>query len=105
MAEEPAAWTRSVLSVREADEFCARFERLWMDGQRPRIEDYLAGLTSSGLFESEREAVLGRLLAFEVQYRLRAGEMPSREEYYQRFPDCQRLVEQVFAAEGTSGTT
>jgi hypothetical protein len=35
MSEPSVGWT--------FDDLCARFERAWRDGQRPHIEDYLAG--------------------------------------------------------------
>jgi serine/threonine protein kinase len=66
---------------RRVDEVCLRFERVWKEGQRPAIEDFLGDTPGP-----EREALCQELLALEVAYRRRAGESPIPDEYQARFP-------------------
>jgi serine/threonine-protein kinase len=81
---------------------CARFEREWREGRRPRLEDFLAGAEGA-----EREALAGELLRVELDCRARAGEAPEAREYRQRFPGLDAVVEALFAtvAEGVGGAT
>jgi hypothetical protein len=60
---------------------CNRFELAWQGGQRPRIEDYLAGAAPP-----EQPELLRELVALEIDYRRKAGEDPSADEYRARFP-------------------
>src|SRR5439155_997558 len=55
---------------------CERFEEAWENGERPRIEDYLAVIP-----EEKRPGLLGHLLQIEQERRLGLGEKPSLEEY------------------------
>jgi WD40 repeat protein/tRNA A-37 threonylcarbamoyl transferase component Bud32 len=73
------------------DAAAIRFERAWTAGSRPRIEDYLAEAD-----ESLTVPLLEELLLVEHELRRRAGEKPSVEEYWLRFPDRIALVEAVF---------
>src|SRR5688500_14723742 len=66
----------------ELDRVCNRFERAWKAGERPRIEDFLAGHE-----DAERGILLRELVALEVFHRRRLGETPSDEEYRDRFPE------------------
>jgi WD40 repeat protein/serine/threonine protein kinase len=68
----------------EVDELCLRFEAAWKAGQRPAIEDYLAG--SCG---EERLALLRELLLLDLFYRRRDKEHPRAEDYLARFPNLQ----------------
>ena len=58
------------------------FEAEWRSGRRPRIETYLAEVS-----DAERPALLGELLAAELELRLAGGESFSKEEYERRFPE------------------
>src|SRR5260370_2824206 len=83
----------SPLSVeRCVEEACDRFELGWKNGQRPRIEEYLAKAP-----EPERRALLRALLALEIELRSEGGERPTPDEYEQRWPDQRALIEAVFA--------
>jgi tetratricopeptide (TPR) repeat protein len=77
---------------------CCRFEQSWQAGQRPRLEDALAGTEGA-----ERLALLRELLLLEVHYRRRAGEGPAPDEYRTRFPDATALLGEVFAAAPEDG--
>src|SRR5262249_36730723 len=63
------------------NQVCNRFEAECRDGQRPRIEDFLAEAGEPG-----RPALLRELLHLEVYYRRRAGEDPRPADYQARFP-------------------
>jgi tRNA A-37 threonylcarbamoyl transferase component Bud32 len=78
----------------EADPICDRFERAWRAGERPRIEDYLAGTSEAG-----RLIVLRELMAAERELRQRAGERIDPQEYEARFPAHRALIESIFNAQ------
>lgn len=61
---------------------CGHFEQAWRSGRRPRVEDHLAGTTST----DERRVLLRELIVLDVNYRARADEHPSAGEYLGRFP-------------------
>jgi len=85
-------------AARRVDATAYRFERAWQEAaapeQRPRIDDYLAGVS-----EAERAALLPELIALEVAYRRKWGEDPRAEDYRQRFPavDSLRLADALAA--------
>ena len=70
---------------RHLDQVCDRFEIAWkhvqVRGPRPRLEDFLAGIT-----EPHLQTLLRELLAVEIGYRRLLGETPTPQEYQQRFP-------------------
>jgi hypothetical protein len=72
----------SLAVARHVDEICVRFERAWMAGERPAIEEYLG---DTG--EPARSRLLGELVAVEVSCRRRRGETVQADEYQQRFPN------------------
>lgn len=76
--------------VRRLDPVCDRFEGTWLAGP-PRIEDYLEEVV-----EPDRPALLRELLMLDLEYRTRAGNRPSAEEYHQRFPSSGALIDTVF---------
>src|SRR3954468_5833712 len=71
---------------------CDAFEADWREGRRPRIEDVLETVPAV-----ERPALLFELLALERELRTRAGEIPDRREYRDRFPDQAAVVDAAFA--------
>ena len=74
------------------DERADQFEHQWKQGgERPRIEDYLAGQNGAA-----RRLLLEELLRMERELRERAGEHPSADEYLARFPDHSDAVEGAF---------
>jgi eukaryotic-like serine/threonine-protein kinase len=63
--------------LERVDAICDRFEDAWLNGTRPRIEDYLA----EGTDERERIALLKQLVALDIAHRRRQGEAPSARDY------------------------
>src|SRR5262249_25187271 len=96
-ASPPGRTTAELASARQVDEACYRFEMAWKAGQRPRIEEFAAGVE-----EAVRPALLAELVALEIDYRLLAGEQPGPEEYRARFPslDLSRMARDAGAATG-----
>jgi serine/threonine protein kinase len=78
-------------NLERVDELCLRFENDWLAGRRPRVEEYLAGLS-----EEFAHQLLAELLLLEWDYRSRAGETVNREEYTKRFSNQQRTVEEAW---------
>jgi serine/threonine protein kinase len=81
------------------DAIATPFDRAWRAcvrqgciGQRPRIEDSLAGLEGP-----RRSQLLEELLRIELHWRREAGEVPTSEEYQSRFPGHAPTIEGVFA--------
>jgi hypothetical protein len=64
------------------DAVVVHFERRWQAGERPAIEDVLAGCPPA-----DRPAALGELAHVELEFRLKAGEPARAEEYLARFPE------------------
>jgi serine/threonine-protein kinase len=58
-----------------------RFVNAWQRGERPALEDYLAG------FQAERRALLIELVHEDLECRLQAGEPARVESYTERFPE------------------
>src|SRR5262249_50809297 len=73
------------------DPVCDRFERAWKEGERPHLEDFLPEVDAA-----DRSALLGELLALELEYRALRGEQPAAEEYHRRFPERSDLVAAAF---------
>jgi len=69
------------------DILCDAFEREWIAGKRPRLEDYLADTS-----EPERSTLLKDLLDVELEYRQKHGEQPTVDEYLSRFPEASRRM-------------
>jgi formylglycine-generating enzyme required for sulfatase activity/WD40 repeat protein len=93
MNEVPPADSDAVpLSVElRVDQVCVRFEAAWQAGQRPRIEEYLAGVEAS-----ERPVFLRELLLLDLDYRGKAGARPSAAEYHALFPEDAAVIDAVF---------
>lgn len=81
----------------EIDELCDRFDQELVNGNAPRLEDFLAEAP-----ETARDGVLSELLAMELEYRFQQNEKPQADEYKHRFPEHHRIVEAVFAQEATT---
>ena len=74
------------------DQLCDAFEAAWRAGERPRIEEYLARVD-----EPVRSRLWAELLLSELECRRRQGEVPTLQEYHERFPDHQDHLERLFA--------
>jgi len=73
------------------DALCDRFEQAWDADDRPRMEDFLAGLD-----EKLQQAALWELIALELDLRRDCGETPQKQEYEQRFPQWKEIISGVF---------
>src|SRR4051794_28541513 len=78
---------------RRIDAACDRFERAWLAGRMPRIEDVLAEWPGP-----DRPELLRELLAVELELRRGLGERLEPREYHARFPAYAGLVDAVFEA-------
>ena len=85
-------WLDATSIGSDVDAACDRFEAAWRAGDRPRIEDFLAGPT-----DSRSPALLPYLLALELDYRGGLGESPEPSEYRVRFPGHDGLIDSAFA--------
>jgi serine/threonine-protein kinase len=74
------------------DRLCDEFERNWLAGRQPRIEDVLGQLPADAQAVAFRE-----LLAIELDVRRQKGEEANADEYRQRFPDRTAVVDEVVA--------
>lgn len=74
------------------DALSDRFEAAWREGERPRIEDYLA-MASAEL----RAPLLKALLEVEIELLSQSGQQPPVEEYQRRFPQDLDTVTAVLA--------
>ncbi len=84
------------LSIAERiDLSCDRFEAEFTSGKHPRLEHYLGDAD-----DPLRIPLFRGLLELELELRRRAGELPQREEYKQRFEPYAAVVELVFAEVG-----
>ena len=80
-------------SPREVDRICDRFESMWREGQRPRLDDFL-----NTVDESIRREAFGELLPLDADYRTDGGEAVSAEAYIERFPAFQETIQSFFQA-------
>ena len=71
----------SLASERSIDARCDEFQRAQANGQSPRIESFLVGVTPL-----ECQQLLKELLGLEVDFRLTKHEQPGLSDYAQRFP-------------------
>ncbi len=81
----------SLSYLEQVDEICNRYEACWRSGQRPEIKSYLDQAPAPVC-----ELLLPELLALELDYRFKAGETPTLEEYQRRFPRASASVQTVF---------
>ncbi len=76
-------------ALERIDDVCADFERRWQSDQPPTIESVVSGEFS----EVEREVLLAELVVLDVDYRRRRGETPSKQEYLERFPENNKVID------------
>ena len=76
----------------EINRLCVEFEQAWRDGQKPRVEDFAARMSSDAQVAAIRE-----LIAQEVELRWAAGQSAEAEEYHQRFPQYPQAVNGAFS--------
>jgi tetratricopeptide (TPR) repeat protein len=83
--------------ARRVNAVCNRFERAWQAGRRPGIDEYLGDTP-----EPARSVLLRELIALDIIYRQRAGEVPRADEYQGRYPSVALPVASLFAEHDTA---
>ena len=94
----------SLDDLKQIEEVVDRFESAWRHGERPRLEEFVAG------FPDRLCAVLVRqLVPVEIELRRRQGERTSDEEFRRRLPDYVEAIGDVLglpsADTGRTATT
>ena len=79
----------------QTHELLDHFDSLWLQGQRPTLEQFIADCP-----ENERFRVLVELVRGDLEFRLQAGEDAHAEEYLRRFPEL--AAQPAIAAELTA---
>ena len=69
-----------------------RFERAWLAGEAPRIEQYLDGAAGT-----RRARLFEELFHIEKELRARDGSLPDVDEYRRRFPDLLEIIDRTGA--------
>ncbi|MHB8897361.1 MAG: protein kinase domain-containing protein [Thermoguttaceae bacterium] len=77
------------------DELCDEFEACWKRGERPAIEGFLGQVDAE-----HRGGLFSHLLAIEIYWRRRKGQLPTADEYGRVFPQHRELVDCQFQADG-----
>ena len=80
-----------VASLEQIDSLCNEFENAWQLGKPPTIESVLKPIEAP----AERTALLGELLALEIDYRRKLGESPVLNDYLVRFPEHEIVIERA----------
>jgi serine/threonine-protein kinase len=80
----------SAAMAQRIEAVCNRFEAAWLAGQRPRLESYLDTVP-----EAAQALLLRHLIALEIDFRRRAGEMPQAAEYQARFPGLTSVLDDL----------
>ena len=77
--------------LQRIDEICEAFEQQWAAGQRPDLTEFL-----SQVAESDRTLLFQELVSTEVDWRNKRGESLGAQEYVDRFPELQSVIQHVF---------
>lgn len=85
-----------IAALESIDDRCAEFERQWQADQPATIESILA----ADVPEEQRDVLLAELIVLEIDYRRRRGEVPTGQEYLQRFPADAEAVNDAFNESG-----
>jgi hypothetical protein len=74
----------ATLTWERLERILEQFEDAWRRGERPALEEYLAG---SPVDSPERRALLVELAHADLHYRVAAGQPARTEDYLKRFPE------------------
>ncbi len=88
-AEEPV----SLLDARSLDRLCDRFKAAWLAGERPSLDAFLAEVPAPVRADAFR-----KLVALDVEYRLRDGDTPGPDDYLNRFGEFTAVIHEVLRA-------
>lgn len=86
--------------LRRIDRLCLRFEREWLQGRVPSLDQFLGEVDAD-----EQGALLAELLPLEWVYRKQRDEKPARQDYLARFPQHRDVIEQAWALWMVTPTT
>lgn len=92
-ASEPPRIPSDLAVADRIDLLCDAFERDWLDGKAPSLEEFVARIDTPAQTKLFRE-----LLRLDLDYRSRLGTLIAQEEYVARFPDQQGVIAEVFEA-------
>ena len=98
-AKLPEPGSLSATQAEEMDRACDRFEAAWRCGGRPDLPAYLAGTDGA-----ERATLARELVAVDVHWRRRAGELPGADEYITLLPNDAESVRDAFEEVGQAQT-
>ncbi len=82
-----------VAALERIDDACIEFEKAHQRGEQPDIELVLAKANSP----EERAALLAELLALDFDYRQKRGEQPETQEYCNRFPEDEGVIQRALS--------
>ncbi|QDU89135.1 Serine/threonine-protein kinase PknB [Pirellulimonas nuda] len=77
-----------IAALERIDDASAEFERKWRSEEPPSVESALT-VASDPLV---RDVLLTELIVLDIDYRRRCGELPEKQEYLDRFPDCSGAI-------------
>jgi WD40 repeat protein len=86
-------------ALNRIDDVCQQFEASWRDGETPRLEEFIRGVSIS-----ERTPIFVELFHLELEYRGKRGELYELTTYLDRFPEFGGVVQEIFA-QRMSGST
>jgi hypothetical protein len=92
----PPTDSPSVTELGRVVEACEHFEDEWRAGRRPRVEDFLGRVAGPA-----RPALVRDLLRLDLEYRRKAGEVPTAQEYGERLGEYAPVIRAVFTAPET----
>ena len=82
-----------IAALERIDDACHRFEQQWQSDEPPSVETALDAAADP----LERDVLLAELVALDIDYRRRRGELPEKQEYLDRFPDCSQAIHDALA--------
>jgi serine/threonine protein kinase len=83
--------SRHLTCDKRVDEICDRFEAAWNTGHKLRIEEILADAN-----QGVQSVLLQELIALEVEFRFKDNDPPLTQDYINRFPGNEVLIEAIF---------
>ncbi len=89
----------ALLSQVELKQIAARFESEWKSGSRPQLMEFIGRAS-----EPSRHSLLLELIGIDVDYRQRAGENPSFDEYRSTFPELNAAEVEMLATRSMNRT-
>ena len=81
-----------IVALERIDDICADFERHWQADIPVSIESLL----TNDLSKIEHEVLLAELIALDIDYRQRRGQILSKQDYLERFPDDAKVIDDAF---------